>query len=80
MVFVRHCVLLKLKDDTPLEKIEDVVAGIKSLQASLPNILRLRCGIQVEAIGDRRTSTVAAVVDFPDEAAYKVRWMFESIN
>ena len=72
MVCVRHCVLLKLKQNTGRDEINLIIEGIKKLQETVPDILSLRCGKQVESVDDGRNATVAAVVDFKSEEAYKV--------
>ena len=69
---VRHCVLLKLKDGTTKEQIGSIVHEIRRLKELVPDIVALRCGVQVEEADDGRNATVSAVVDFPNEAAYQV--------
>ena len=66
---IRHIVLIKVKKETPQEKIDDVFDILGALKDRIPGILDFSAGVNNSPEGIARGYTHVFMMDFVDSAA-----------
>ncbi len=68
---IRYIALMKLKDDTPLEKLDQIESQARALGKAIAEVAKWSCGRCINWESPYANWTLVIMADFRDERAYQ---------